>query len=79
MWIRLAIATIGVLGLDIVEIKRPIKKALIVEVVKVIFNHMSLNIVYDKNKPYMNNIFNFIYKWSQKGVDCGERKNEIRS
>jgi len=35
MWIRLAIATIGVLSLDIVEIKGPIKKALIVEIVKI--------------------------------------------
>ena len=53
MWIRLAIATIGVLSLDIVEIQMPIKKALIVETVKVICNHMSLNIVDEKNKPYM--------------------------
>ena len=39
MWIRMVIATIGVLSLDTVEIQTPIKKVSIAETVKVIFNY----------------------------------------
>ena len=41
MWIKLAIATIGALSLDIVETRMAIKKASIVGTAKVIFYHMS--------------------------------------
>ena len=44
MLIKLAIATIGALSLDIVETRMPIRKALIVEAVKVIFYLISMNI-----------------------------------
>ena len=44
MLIKLAIATIGALSLDIVEKRMPIRKALIVETVKVIFYLISMNI-----------------------------------
>ena len=45
MWIKLAIATIGALSLDIVEKQMPIKKALIVETAQVIFYHMGMTIL----------------------------------
>ena len=44
MWIRMVIATIGVLCLDIAGIQIPIKKVSTAEVVKkVVFDHRSIN------------------------------------
>ena len=43
IWIRMVIVTIGVLRLDIAGIQIPIKKVSIVEAVKVIFDHNSMN------------------------------------